>query len=138
MCRRRRYDHLIGMTRLLFHILSVVLTLSLILGTGVGGYKRMSHAMASAGMTEIVICSSDGASAIQLDRNGNEVDAGSTGICAHCADCSLVPIVAFLDRDSTSGVASDAADKFIALTVLPAPISRVEHPSRGPPIISKV
>ncbi len=120
------------------HILTLILAASLMLGSGFGGYKRTAHAIARAGVTQIVICSTDGAETVQIDRNGNAVAPASTRDCAHCADCSLVPLASFSAPSDMSVPTARDVSVSLALISLPARADRVEYPSRGPPSQSKV
>ncbi|WP_166131208.1 hypothetical protein [Maritimibacter fusiformis] len=52
----------------------------------------MSHALASIGMIELVICGTDGAETIALDRDGNRIDPSDAEDCGHCSDCLLTPM----------------------------------------------
>ncbi|MGJ8561658.1 MAG: DUF2946 family protein [Litorimonas sp.] len=126
------------MIRLTHNFLILILALGLVLGAGIGGYKRTAHAVARAGMTQIVICATDGAETVQLDRDGNAVAPSSTTDCAHCADCSLVPLATLTALADVSADAVREATVFVALTSLPTRAVRVGHPSRGPPSKSKV
>lgn len=78
------------MKRGIFPILSFVLIASLVLGAASAGYLRTSHAIANSGLTDIVICGSEGIRTITLDGDGNPVER-QVG-CAHCSDCTLSPV----------------------------------------------
>lgn len=126
------------MTRLTHTFLTLILSLSLLLGAGAGGYKRTAHAMARVGVTQIVICATEGAETVQIDRNGNAISPSSTTQCDHCADCSLVPLATLTALSDIPAVAMRADTVSAALTILPVRVERVASPSRGPPSKSKV
>lgn len=130
-----------GMKRLPWHILTMMLVLSLSLGAGFTGLKLTSHALAQVGLTEFVICASDsdsGVSTVVVDRTGAEVDPDATDGCAHCADCSLVSLAALLPLPQVPSDALRGEIHFNAMTPIAPRAARVWHPSRGPPMQSKV
>lgn len=75
------------MTRSTFPVLSFALIASLVLSAAATGYLRTGHAIANTGLTDIVICGSEGIRTVTLDREGKPVER-QVG-CAHCSDCIL-------------------------------------------------
>lgn len=63
-----------------------------------GSVLRVSHALASVGMVELVICGADGAETIALDRDGNRIDPSYADDCSHCSDCLLTPMDCLPER----------------------------------------
>lgn len=78
------------MTRGIFPILNCALIASLVLGAASAGYLRTSHAIANSGLTDIVICGSEGIRTVTLDRHGKPVERQAG--CAHCSDCTLISV----------------------------------------------
>ncbi|MEP2780958.1 MAG: DUF2946 family protein [Pseudoruegeria sp.] len=123
------------------HFLSLFLVLSLVLGAGLFGYKKTAHALLQAGLTEIEICSTEGAAGVAtvvLDRNGNEIAPGSHRECTHCADCSLVPHFVLPSFAVALRAAENKSPVFSALVFVQPRSERVWHPSRDPPMQRKV
>lgn len=81
------------MRRKLLPVLTVVMVLSLATSAWAGAVLRVNHALASAGMVELVICGAEGAETVTLDRDGNRIDPAGPGACGHCADCLLSPAI---------------------------------------------
>lgn len=82
-------------------ILPFFLMLSLAASAWADSVLRVSHALASLGAVELVICGMDGAETITMDRDGNRIDDPGAD-CDHCADCMVPPMV---DLPQTGGVA---------------------------------
>ncbi|SMO67325.1 hypothetical protein SAMN06265173_10953 [Thalassovita litoralis] len=125
------------MTRLAFQLSALVLVVSLVLTAGTSGFLRTTHAIASVGLETIVICGSEGAETVMLDRNGTPVSPSSEQ-CLHCADCNLPTIAAFVPVSGFSVRGFSLVsyhvpqDRPVRLT------ARVENPSRGPPSLNEI
>ena len=126
---------------MLIHIFSALLSLSLVLGAGSVGFKRTAHALVQAGLTEIVICSTEsesGDKTVRIDRHGHEVDPSSAADCGHCGDCSLLQNIASFAPLAGTAQAPHRTPDFTALSPMLPRAARVPHLSRGPPMTSKV
>ncbi|SFJ42468.1 hypothetical protein SAMN04487991_2117 [Celeribacter neptunius] len=126
------------MTRYVPLVISAFLALSLLAGAGMSGLLKTAHVLSRAGQTSIVICGQSGAETITLDANGEPVSSKDTKGCAHCADCSLVPLAALFAFKFKCLNAVRGKPVFITLTILPERSERIWRPSRGPPSQSKV
>lgn len=115
--------------------LMILLTTAVSIASAYAGYARATHMLlhSNAGIRTIVICGAGGqAETVTLDRNGNPVDSPVEG-CAHCADCSLVPIA---DLTVPLIGARPAGWADIAWTLpagVPGALREIGPRSRGPP-----
>ena len=126
------------MTRFAPFMLSLLLAVSLMLAAGVGGALRTDHAIAESGLETIVICGSEGAETVTLNREGAPVSP-ATDQCPHCADCTLTPIAALAP---VPGVPMSRGFSFVSYRLSEDHqmrlTTRVENPSRGPPIRNEI
>lgn len=116
--------------------LMILLTTAVVIASAYAGYARATHMLlhSNAGPRTIVICGAGGqAETITLDRNGNPVDSPAED-CAHCADCSLVPIADLTVPLIGARPEGWAIMAFNLPGAAPAALHGIGPRSRGPPI----
>ncbi|WP_409996808.1 DUF2946 family protein [Leisingera daeponensis] len=114
-------------------LLVLCLAVSLFASAAYTGFSRTAHAVASAGMQTIVICSASGdGEVITLDRNGERAE-DTPQTCAHCADCSLASIAVLAAMAGASGRDAHFSVSLAVSPQFPHQVRPVENPSRGPP-----
>ena len=76
------------MTRQTLHLLICVLLSVTLAGAGAAGAAaRLSMAIETYSMTQVVICAEDGAQVVLLNAAGLPVPEGTFGQCARCPEC---------------------------------------------------
>ena len=76
------------MTRQTLHLLiCLVLSVTLAGAGAVGAAVRLSMAIETNSMTQVVLCAEDGAQVVLLDATGMPVPQGTVGQCARCLEC---------------------------------------------------
>ncbi|WP_417255256.1 DUF2946 family protein [Celeribacter sp.] len=126
------------MTRFAPLVMIAILALSLTASAGMSGFLKTAHGIARAGQTNIVICGQNGTETITLNASGEPVSPKDTQECAHCADCSLVPMAALSALTFNCPSATQGERVQLTLNTLPERSERIWQPSRGPPSQSKV
>lgn len=126
------------MTRFAPLVMTAILALSLMVSAGMSGFLKTAHELTRVGQTSIVICGQNGAETLTLNAAGVPVSQKDTQECAHCADCSLVPLAALFAQTFKGPAATRGKPVQLTLTTLPERSERIWQPSRGPPSQSKV